>query len=188
MNIHAEFLDRGDCTLLLVDLQKVMLDLCQKSDSVLKHAAALIEVAKIVDLPIICSVHNAGKLGSVAPELLKETAEPPILNKVEFSCFRNREIGAAVAETGRNTLILAGIETHVCVFQTGVHALRKGYRVHVVADAVSSRRSQNREIGLRRLERAGAVISSTEMVLFELLQRAATDEFRKALPVIKSLS
>jgi nicotinamidase-related amidase len=84
-------------------------------------------------------------------------------------------------------LLLAGLETHVCIFHTGTHGLRLGYRVHLAADAVTSRSSSNRQIGLRRLEQAGAVISSTEMIIFELLNRAGTPEFRSALPLLKTL-
>jgi nicotinamidase-related amidase len=89
--------------------------------------------------------------------------------------------------SARRTLIIAGLETHVCVFHTAAHGLRLGYTVHVVADAVASRSRFNWEIGLKRLERAGVVISSTEMMVFELLNRAGTPEFRAALPLLKTL-
>jgi nicotinamidase-related amidase len=109
-----------------------------------------------------------------------------VLNKLEFSCFENQVLADAVAASGRKTLVVAGIETHVCIFHTAAHALRLGYTVHVVGDAVTSRSAFNRETGLRRLDRAGAVITSTEMVTFEWLNRAGTPEFRRALPLLKS--
>jgi nicotinamidase-related amidase len=187
MNTHAEFLVREDCILLLVDIQKVMLDPCVEHDVVAKNAAALIDIAKLFEIPMVFTVHNADKLGGFLPELLERVPQPTVMNKLEFSCFENEGIFRALQESGRRTLLLAGLETHVCIFHTGAHALRLGYRVHLAADAVTSRSASNREVGWRRLEKAGAVISSTEMMIFELLNRAGTPEFRAALPLLKKL-
>ena len=187
MNVYAEFINRDDTLLLVIDIQRVMLDLCDGAERTLKNADALIDIAHIFNLPIVFSVHNAEKLGGLTPQLLDKTSGHPILNKVEFSCFENQTICETIEATDRKTLIIAGLETHVCIFHTAALGLRKGYRVHVAADAVCSRSNLNWEIGLRRMEKAGAVISSTEMVIFELLNRAATKEFREALPIIKTL-
>lgn len=187
MNDYAEFLDRKDCVLLLVDIQKVMLERCPDSEQVRRNCAALIDMAGLLHIPILFSVHNADRLGGVVPELVERVSQPLVLNKMEFSCFENEGIGNAVRLTGRKTLLLAGLETHVCIFHTGAHALRLGYRVHVAADGVISQSDFNREIGLRRLEKAGAIISSTEMMIYELLNRAGTPEFRAALPLLKTL-
>jgi len=187
MNVYSDFLVRQDCILLLVDIQKVMLDPCVEADQVRKNVAALIDIAKLFEIPVMFSVHNAEKLGGFLSELLERVSEPNIFKKLEFSCFENESISRAMQESGRRTVLLAGLETHVCIFHSGAHALRWGYRVHVAADAVTSRSRINREIGLRRLERAGAVISSTEMIIFELLNRAGTSEFRAALPLLKTL-
>jgi nicotinamidase-related amidase len=187
MNVYQEFLQCDDCLLLLVDIQKVMLDPCVEEAGLRKNVAALMDVAQIFQIPIVFSVHNAEKLGGALPNLVSKAPDAPVLNKVEFSCFENAAIAEAVAQTGRRTLLLAGLETHVCVFHTGALALRLGYRVHVASDAVSSRSAPNRQVGLQRLDKAGAVISSTEMIIFELLNRAGTPEFRRALPLLKSL-
>jgi nicotinamidase-related amidase len=187
MNVYAEFMNREDCVLLLVDIQKIMLDPCVDCERLRKNTSALIDMAELLHIPVLFSVHNAEKLGGFLPELIEKVSSPRVLNKVEFSCFDNEGIAAAVRLTGKKTLLLAGLETHVCIFHTGAHALRLGYRVHVAADAVSSRSELNREIGLRRLEKAGAVISSTEMIIYELLNRAGTPEFRAALPLLKSI-
>ncbi len=187
MNACQEFLQRDDCLLILVDVQKVMLDLCVEADLLRKHAAALLDVVRVFGIPSLFTVHNSEKLGGALPELLEKAPDAPAINKMEFSCFDNPEIARAIRETGRRTLLLAGIEAHVCVFHTGAHALRLGYQVHVAADAVASRSAFNRQIGLNRLEKAGAVVSSTEMIIFELLQRAGTEEFRTLLPLLKTL-
>jgi nicotinamidase-related amidase len=114
-------------------------------------------------------------------------SEPKLLDKLEFNCLENEEIARAIVETGRKTLLLAGMEGHVCIFHTGVGALRLGLRVHVAHDAVTSRSVSDKQTGMHRLDRAGAVISSTEMMIFELLNRAGTREFRALLPLFKRL-
>lgn len=187
MNKAAEFLKREDCVLVLVDLQKTLLEPCVRSEEVKKNCGALIEVCKVFKIPVIFTTHNAEKLGGFVPELLNMVENPLVINKVEFSCFENENIRKAVESLNRKTVILAGIESHVCIFHTGANALRLGYRVDLVTDAVSSRSEENRLIGIKRLEQAGAVMSSTEMVIFELLNRAGTDEFRKLLPLLKTL-
>jgi len=187
MNPHLENLQRGDCLLVLIDIQKVLLDPCVDAAGLRKNAAALLKVARVFDLPVLFTVHNADKLGGALPELVERAPAAQVLDKLEFSSLENAAIAEAVRRSGRRTLLLTGIESHVCVFHTGVHALRLGYQVHVAADAVSSRSAVNRQIGLNRLGKAGAVISSTEMMTYELLQRAGTAEFRTLLPLLKTL-
>ena len=187
MNANSEFLDRQDCVLLLVDVQKSMLDLCEEPALVLKSTAALIEIAGLCGVPVLFTAQNVEKLGGVIPELIAAAPPTSVLPKMEFNCFENEGIAAAVRETGRKTLLLAGIEGHICIFHTGLGALRRGFRVHIASDAVTSKGALNKETGLRRLDRAGAVISSTGMMIFELLQRAGTAEFRAALPLLKKL-
>jgi nicotinamidase-related amidase len=187
MNCYQEFLNRGDCILLLVDIQKSMLDLCVDRDRTVLNAGALIEAAGLFGIPLLCSVHNSAKLGGFLPELSDKISGPKVLDKLEFNCFENDGIARAILETGRKTLLLAGLEGHVCIFHTGVGALRLGYRVHIAHDAVTSRRASDKQTGMQRLDRAGAVISSTEMMIFELLNRAGTKEFRALLPLLKRL-
>jgi nicotinamidase-related amidase len=187
MNCYQEFLNRRDCILLLVDIQKSMLDLCVDRDRTVLNAGALIEAAELFGIPVLCSVHNANKLGGFLPGLTDKISGPKLLDKLEFNCFENEEIARAIVETGRKTLLLAGLEGHVCIFHTGVGALRLGYRVHIAHDAVASRSASDKQTGMHRLDRAGAVISSTEMMIFELLNRAGTKEFRALLPLLKRL-
>jgi nicotinamidase-related amidase len=187
MDAYQEFLQRNDCLLMLVDIQKVLLDPCVDGAGLRRNAAALLDIAGILGIPAVLTTHNAQKLGGFLPELLARLPEPLVLDKLEFSCFSNDAMARAIQRTGRRTLLLAGLEAHVCVFHTGAHALRLGHRVHVATDAVSARSLHNRIIGLGRLEKAGAVMSSTEMIIYELLERAGTPAFRAALPLLKSL-
>jgi len=187
MNNHAELLKREDCVLLLVDIQKTLFDLCVDHDLVQKHVAALIDICQMLNIPILFTQQNPEKIGSFLPELVERAEDPQILDKMEFSCLQNKEIDQAVASLNRRTILLAGIETHVCICQTGLDAIRAGYRVHAASDAITCRSQSNRLIGLDRLAKAGVVMSSTEMIIFELLNRAGTPEFREALPVLKNL-
>jgi nicotinamidase-related amidase len=187
MTVYSDLLKARDCVLLIVDMQKVMLDLCGAAGRCHTNVGALVKIAQLFKIPVVFSVHNRDKLGDVLADLLGEAPEAEILNKTAFSCLQDDALRQALTARQRKNLILCGIEAHVCIFQTGADAVAAGYRVHVVADAVSARSRMNQKIGLRRLEQAGAVISSTEMIIFELLKRAATPEFRKALPLIKTL-
>ncbi|MEM5788529.1 MAG: isochorismatase family protein [Syntrophobacteraceae bacterium] len=187
MESNLEILEKRNCVLLLVDIQKSMLDLCIEPERIRKNSAALVEAAGVFGIPVVFSVHNQGKLGPILPELTSAVPGSIPLDKMEFNCFENEQIAGAIMDTGRRCLLIAGIETHVCIFHTAIGALRKGYRVCVPADSVSSRGATDKLIGLQRLDRAGAVISSTEMIIFELLGRAGTDEFRALLPLLKTL-
>ncbi len=144
-------------------------------------------MARLLGIPVLFSEQNARRLGKTLPELVERVPGAKVYDKVEFGCFDNAPIQEAVRRTGKNTLILCGIHTHVCILHTGLQALSLGYGLHVVADAVSSPKPSDWEVGLRRLERAGAVISSTEMVVYEWLNRAGTPAFKKALPLLKTL-
>ena len=187
MNAYADFLEREDSVLLLVDIQKLMLDPCVQPERVRRNASVLIKAAGILHIPVFFSVHNADKLGGFLPELIEKAVQPRLFNKLEFSCLQNESIARALLDTGRRSLLLAGLEAHICVFHTGAHALRLGYRVHVASDAVSSRTYLNMRTGLNRLEKAGGVVSSTEMIIYELLNQAGTPEFRAILPLLKTL-
>lgn len=187
MNTSWQILEPKDCILLLVDIQKSLLDLCDERESIPKNTAALIEIARIFEIPVLFSEQNPDKLGGFLPELIRKVPHARSLPKIEFNCFENEVISGAIRSTGRDALLLAGIEGHVCIFHTAVGALRLGFTVHVATDAVTSRSKLNREIGFHRMEKAGAVISSTEMIIFELLKRGGTPEFRAALPLLKTL-
>ena len=187
MNIHTRFINRREALLVIVDIQQSMFDLCMDKSRVKKNISALIDLATHLEIPVIFTEHNAEKLGKFDASLIQKSPDSPVLNKTEFSCFGNDRIRTVIAETGKKTIILAGIESHVCIFQTGAHAIQYGYDVHAVADAISARSVSNLKIGINRLKQAGAVISSTEMLIFELLLKAGTDDFKQILPIIKTL-
>lgn len=187
MNHDGELLVKDECALLLVDLQKVLIDACAGRELVAQNGTALMDFCLLLGIPVFLTVQNSPKLGEVLPELVARMPEPAPYNKLEFSCFENEAISRALLNCGRRSLLLAGIETHVCVLQTAIDALRLGFRVDVAADATGSRSPKNHELGLQRMRRAGVVVSSVEMIAYELLKSAGTEPFRQALPLLKAL-
>ncbi len=173
---------REDSVLVVIDVQEKLMPAISDKDTVIDNIVRLLKFAKIIGLPVILTEQQ--KLGAIVSEVKDEIPDVHPISKAAFDCFCQPEFEPAVEKAGRATLILTGVESHVCVAQTALHAIPR-YSVHVVSDAVGSRTEENWHIGLQRMGQAGAVITSTEMLIFELLQRAGTDEFRATLPLVK---
>lgn len=175
--------------LLIVDIQdKVFAPIPNKQD-IVKRTVWLIEAAKTLDIPITVSEEYPKGLGRTVKPLQEAAgASASYFEKLEFSGVRNDALRHHLEEHrdhARGQIIIAGIEAHVCVTQTALDLVAEGYEVFVVADAIGSREEISREISLRRLERCGAIIVNSEMVIFEWLEKAGTPEFKTLLPLIK---
>ena len=173
---------RSECALVVVDVQEKLMPVIAEKESVLSNVNRLLRACQLTDIPVV--VTEQENLGCTAVDLSNESAVKAVIRKVHFNCFYNEHFSECIRNTGRKTLIVAGVEAHICVAQTVLHAL-PFYDVHVVADAVSSRIAENRYIALQRTRDAGAVITSTEMFIYEILEKAGTDEFRAILPLVK---
>jgi len=149
-----------------------------------KNVEVLLKTAVRLQLPVIASEQYPKGLGHTLPRLRALLPEAP-LEKVEFSCGNAKAVARRILLTGRRQAIVAGMETHVCVFQTVRDLLSGEFAVFVPQDAVLSRTEANRAVGLRLCEKAGATITSTETVLFDLLGTAGTPEFKELAPLIK---
>ena len=156
-------------------------------DTMVKNAQLLIRLAKILSIPAMVTTQYSKGLGATVPEVAALLAEVRTIDKVEFGCFGSDQFRSALKKLpgDRNTLLLCGMEAHICVTQTALGALNDGYLVHVASDAVGSRSEWNWRIGLDRMRAAGAVISSTEMMMYELLRCSGTQQFKELLPYIK---
>lgn len=174
--------ERNDCVLALIDIQEKLLAVMHGKEALLENAVKLARFAGIIGLPVL--VTKQEKLGPTVSELAAVIADLSPVTKLEFDACRRPEFAGALKGLGRGTVIIAGIESHVCITQTVLHLL-SDYRVHVVSDAVSSRTPENKRVALDRMREAGAVISSTEMAMYELLAEAGTDEFRETLKLVK---
>jgi len=183
----AKLLDRSSVALLVLDIQAKLLPAIFESARVVRTCQLLLRLAQALNLPTLLTTQYAKGLGNVVPEISSIVPKLQPFDKTSFGCFRDSEFQRHLKSVApqANTLLVAGVESHICVTQTVVGALEAGYLVHVAADATSSRTAENWRIGLERMERAGAVISSAEMMVYELLGRSDTAEFKALLPLIK---
>jgi nicotinamidase-related amidase len=151
----------------------------------LKNIQILIKAAKVLDIPIIWCQQVPDSLGATIPEIAELLSDTEPINKASFSCCGDERFIGRLNSLDRQQVLLCGIETHVCIYQTVVDLRSRGYEVSVAADAVSSRTLENKQIGLERLRAEGAHISSTEMVLFELLKTAEHPQFKQIAKLVK---
>lgn len=184
--MHEGGLLQADNTgILVIDLQQPLLDVMWNQQELIPNVRRLAEGGRILGLPVLVTEQNPEKLGPTAPGIAEVVAGGSPLPKMAFSCCRDEQVMNSLQALSRATWLLCGIEAHVCVSQTALDLLKRGYEVQVVADAVGSRVQANWEAGLARAREAGAVITTTEMALFELLKRAGTDQFRAVHRLIR---
>jgi len=179
--LHELTLPRDKTALILVDYQERLLPAMapKRREDTLKNSGLLLALARVVGLPVLFTEQYPIVLGRTVREIaenLPEGAEP--FEKLEFSGWRAQGFAEHFRYLGMRAAILAGVECHVCVLGTALDLLREGVLVHVPRDAVVSRTEVNRRTGLELMERAGAVITSTEVLIFQLLERAGTPEFK----------
>jgi len=175
-----------DCALAVIDIQEKLLPAIFENDRVVRNTQLLVRLADILSLPVIVSTQYEKGLGKTVEEISAMLPETRPMDKLEFGCFGNSEYCSAVGKlANRTTLLLCGIESHICVTQTTLGALNQGLNVHVAADGVSSRTELNWKLGLNRMQAAGAVLSSTEMMIYELLGKSGTPAFKEMLKHLK---
>lgn len=179
-------LQAEQCALIVIDIQEKLLPPIFQKEQLIKNAQLLTRLAGILQVPTLATTQYAKGLGNTVPELRSLIPDDGI-DKQIFSCFGSDVFCSMLKRLPgrRNTLLLCGMESHICVAQTALNALREGYLVHVASDAVSSRTEWNWKIGLERMRAAGAVISSTEMMIYELLRSSGTSAFKQMLPHLK---
>ncbi len=173
---------REDAVLVVIDVQKRLLPHIAEGQAVVENIIRLARFARIMGLPVIITEQR--KLGDTVDEIRAELPNIRPITKTEFSCLGCEEFLEALGSLRRGTLLLTGIEAHVCVTQTALEALPR-YDVHAVTDAIASQSVHNWEVAIKRMLQSGVTITSTEMLVFELLRRADTEEFRAALELVK---
>ena len=181
-------LDRAKAVLTVVDVQERLMPAIDGADHVVRNVERLIRGCHVLGVPVIVTEQYVKGLGSTVEPLRAALDETSGYRPIEKSCFSAHGSDAFAAQLNaleRRQVLLAGVETHVCVYQTARDLLAGGNDVTILADAVSSRSAHNREIALRRLTADGAKLSSTEMALFELLGVSGTDEFRAISRLVK---
>lgn len=180
-----ELASREDTRLLIVDMQEKFVPVIDEIEDVIENCVKLMSGAKILGIPISATEQYPKGLGSTIPEIAAHL-EGKVPEKLDFSCLNALDWAESGHEPdGRSRVIVAGIETHVCILQTVLDLLAYGFRVYIPADAVSSRRSFDYEVALQRMAESGAVITTTESILFELCQTAAAPEFKEISRLVK---
>jgi nicotinamidase-related amidase len=180
-------LEAERCALLVVDIQEKLLPPIFQKEQLVRNSKLLIRAADALKIPAIMSTQYSRGLGKTVPEVASLLPQTEAIDKDQFSCFGSEVFCTLLKRLpgNRNTLLLCGMESHICVTQTALAALREGYLVHVPSDAVSSRTEWNWKIGLERMRAAGAVISSTEMMIYELMRSSSSPAFKALLPHLK---
>ena len=178
-------LDIQQCCLTVVDVQGKLAQLMHGREALFKNVQILVQAAKILEIPILWCQQCPDALGPTVPEIAQLLDENEPINKSAFSCCGDEQFNARLKDLARNQVLLCGIETHVCIYQTAVDLLQQNFHVNIIADAVSSRTIENKQIAINRLAAEGAGISCTEMALFELLKTAEHTKFRHIAKLIK---
>jgi nicotinamidase-related amidase len=178
-------LSRTNAVLIIIDIQGNLAQAMHDKENIFANNVKMIQCFKAFSLPIIVTEQIPQKLGQTIPQIAAQLEGINPIAKETFSCWDDRNFIKQLKALNRRHIVLAGIECHVCVYQTALDLIANGYTVHLVADAVSSRTPENSQVGIDAIKSAGAHITSTEMVLFELLRTAADPKFKEIFKIVK---
>ncbi len=185
MGLDNFILSKEDAVLLIIDIQERLAIVMRERDKVVKNSQHLIELAKMIKMPVVVTEQYPKGLGRTVPELRSVLPENAPIEKITFDCCGQSGFLEELKVHNKKTVIVAGMETHICVLQTCLGLLGAGVNVHLVQDAVCSRTEENWSTGIEFMRDAGAVVTCTETVLFQLLKVAGTEEFKAISQRIK---
>jgi nicotinamidase-related amidase len=178
-------LDIQNCCLVVVDVQGKLAQMMHDKQALFKNIQILIKAAKVLDIPILWCQQCPMLMGATAPEIAELLTDSQPINKSSFSCCGDEQFNEKLKALSRSQILLCGIEAHICIYQTAVNLLANDYEVTAVADAVSSRVLENKQIAISRMQAEGVKIGSTEMTIFELLKTAEHARFRQIAKLVK---
>ena len=183
---QIDMLKSEHCGLLIVDIQDRMMRVISGRDEVVGNTVLMMKTANVLKIPMVATTQYVKRIGEFLPGITAELGEVTPVDKLEFGCFENEAVLAALKSHKEvDTWICCGVETHICMYQTVLGGIREGYRMWIPADAVSSRTEKNYLTGLDRIRQIGGVVASTELIIYELLHKAGTPEFKSILPFLK---
>ena len=171
--------------LVVIDVQEKLMPHIARRAEVLAAIPKLLGAARVLQVPPLITAQYVKGLGPVCPEIAGAAPGIPPIEKLAFSCCGSEEFTRAIRELRRPRVLLCGVEAHVCVLQTAIDLMGDGHFVYVAADAVGSRHESDREVALERLRDCGAVITTVESAVFEMLREAGTAQFKKVLPLFR---
>lgn len=178
-------LTQDQTVFVLVDVQGKLAEIVYESDAMLNNLSNIINGLEVLDIPIVWLEQNPKRLGPTVSQVSKQIQTAKPLGKMSFNARENDSFLDALKATGRNQVLLGGIEAHICIFQTAMDLTELGYDVQVITDAVSSRTAANKEVALHRLASENIALTSVEMCLFELMKTAEHEKFKEILPFVK---
>ncbi len=180
-------IEREEAVLVVVDVQDILMKKMDQrvAENVVRNIRTLLAFSKKMAIPVLITEQYPKGLGRTVSQIRMEMESILPVEKVSFSCCGAETFNKQLNQTGRKQVILTGIETHVCVLQTADELIQKGHEVHAVADAICSRRKLDWKIGLRWMEKREAMISTTEIIAFQLMKEAGTEEFRGLSKLLK---
>ncbi len=178
-------LESRKTVLIVTDVQGKLAQLMVEKESLFQNLQRIIRGARVLEIPILWLEQNPAGLGPTVPEVAECMPDLTPIPKRCFSCCDHDGAMEALKSTGRRQILLTGIESHICIYQSAIALTDRGYHVEIVADAVSSRTEANKKIGLEKSRRKGAEITSVETALFELVRVAEGDPFKKILEIVK---
>ena len=171
-----------NCVLVVIDIQERLMPVIHQADLVFSQTQKLIDGFTILHTPIVVTEQYPKGLGKTCSEIVIPE-HIPIIEKTSFSCLGEDLFSTTVKQ--KRSLVLCGVETHICVLKTALDAIKAGFEVHVVTDATSSRNAENKEIALVRMQQSGVFMTTMESVLFQLMDCAGTDQFKAISRLIK---
>ena len=174
-----------DTALVLVDVQGKLAQAMHNKEELFENLKRIVKGAQVLSVPILWAEQNPDGLGPTLPEIAELLPNQKPVSKLSFSCCGNEHFMKNLKAVNRKNMVVVGIEAHVCVYQTVADLISQQYDVQVVADAVASRTPENKEIGLEKCKDAGASLTSTETVLFELLKEARGERFKEIIHLVK---
>ena len=180
-----QLLKKSNTGILIVDAQEKLVQVMEQKERIIENINRILLLSKIYKLPVILTEQYPKWLGPTLPEIKESLPTYEPVSKLHFNCCDVEDFNIKLNSEKIENIILTGVETHICIFQTCVSLLDKGYRVHIPQDAVGSRTDENWRVGLELSKQAGAVITSTKSVIYQILEKAGTKEFKQMLKVIK---
>ncbi len=178
-------LNATESVLLVIDVQEKLAPAVAEREAVIERVAILMRAARRLGVPVLASEHYPQGIGHLLPELGALAPEGAVFEKISFSCARELGFLPRLRELARSQVVVCGMEAHVCVMQSALSLIEAGFQVFVVEDAVGSRRHADRDAALDRLRRAGGTVVTSEMVVFEWLERGDAPAFKELLALIK---
>ena len=180
-----KLLERENTGLLVIDVQENLLPVMGQKQRVTGNIIKLLNLSTLFRLPVLLTEQYPKWLGPTISEIIESLPDYQPITKLHFNCCEVEAFDERLKSAGFNSIIVTGVESHICIFQTCVSLLERGYQVQVPQDAVDSRTEENWRVGLELMNKAGVLITSTEAVIYQILKKAGTKEFKKMLKIMR---